>query len=221
LEGRILAIFKKDEIMADPERVLQCIIEAEVMNVEQKFDAKTSNTSVKRHAKYNLPDESEIKQMKNVFKREDPSLNYEVVNRMAQGSQGLIFHVRRLADQKDFALKFIQPKDINDYNNIKNEVALMMLCQEEDSILKCIDAYDFRERLWVFLEMMDVGALTNMLEERRGNIDEKICAYILLKTLEGINYLHHRGIVHRDIKSDNILINTKGDVKIADFGYAT
>lgn len=97
----------------------------------------------------------------------------------------------------------------------------MMLCQEEDSILKCIDAYDFRERLWVFLELMDVGALTNMLEERRGNIDEKVCAYILLKTLEGINYLHHRGIVHRDIKSDNILINTKGDVKIADFGYAT
>ena len=66
-----------------------------------------------------------------------------------------------------------------DYNNIKNEVALMMLCEEEDSILKCIDAYDFKERLWVFLEMMDVGALTSILEERRGNLDEKICAYIL------------------------------------------
>jgi serine/threonine protein kinase len=96
-----------------------------------------------------------------------------------------------------------------------------MLCEHEDSILKCIDAYDFRERLWVFLEMMDVGALTTMLEERRGNFDEKICAYILRKTLEGINYLHSRGIVHRDIKSDNILINKQGDIKIADFGYAT
>ena len=97
----------------------------------------------------------------------------------------------------------------------------MMLCEHEDSILKCIDAYDFRERLWVFLELMDVGALTNMLEERRGNLDEKICAYILRKTLEGISYLHQRGIVHRDIKSDNILMNKEGDIKIADFGYAT
>lgn len=61
IEKRILAIFKKEEIMADPERVLQCIIEAEVMNVEQKFDSKTSNISVKRHTKYNLPDESEIR----------------------------------------------------------------------------------------------------------------------------------------------------------------
>ena len=60
-----------------------------------------------------------------------------------------------------------------------------------------------------------------MLEERRGKIDEKICAYILRKTLEGLHYLHSRGIVHRDIKSDNILINMQGDIKIADFGYAT
>ena len=140
---------------------------------------------------------------------------------MAKGSQGLVFHVRRLSDNKDFALKFIQPKDIYDYNNIKNEVALMMLCEEEDSILKCIDAYDFKERLWVFLEMMDIGAMTNLVEERRGNMDEKICAYILKQTLEGIKYLHSRGIVHRDIKSDNILVNKKGDIKIADFGYAT
>jgi p21-activated kinase 1 len=159
--------------------------------------------------------------MKNVFKREDPSEYYEVVKRMAAGSQGLVFHVKRLADQKDFALKFIQPKDQVDYNNIKNEVALMMLCHEEDSILKCIDAYDYKERLWVFLELMDVGALTTMLEERRGKIDEKICAYILRKTLEGLHYLHSRGIVHRDIKSDNILVNMQGDIKIADFGYAT
>lgn len=96
-----------------------------------------------------------------------------------------------------------------------------MMCQDEDSIIKCIDAYDFKERLWVFLELMDVGALTNMLEERRGNIDEKLCAYILRRALEGLDYLHSKGIVHRDIKSDNILVNTAGDIKLADFGYAT
>lgn len=97
----------------------------------------------------------------------------------------------------------------------------MLMCSSEDSILKCIDAYDHRERLWVFLELMDVGALTEILEAKRGNIDEKVCAYILKRTLEGLYFLHQRGIVHRDIKSDNILVNTQGDVKLADFGYAT
>lgn len=156
-----------------------------------------------------------------VFKREDPSAYYEVVERVADGGFARVFHVRRLSDSKSFALKFIEPKDVSDYNNIKNEVAIMMMCKENESILKCIDAYDFKERLWIFLEYMDVGALTGMLEERRGNIDERICAYILRRTLEGLYFLHSRGIVHRDIKSDNILTNKEGDIKLADFGYAT
>ncbi len=67
---------------------------------------------------------------------------------------------------------------------------------------------------------MDAGCLTAMAEDLRGNIDEQICAYVLYQTLRGLNALHKRGIVHRDIKSDNILVNMRGDIKLADFGYA-
>ena len=115
----------------------------------------------------------------------------------------------------------MQPKNKQDFQSIKNEVGIMMMCQGESSIIKCIDAFDFKERLWVFLELMDVGALTDMLEERKGNIEEKLCAYILRRALEGLDFLHSKGIVHRDIKSDNILVNKQGDIKLADFGYAT
>lgn len=94
--------------------------------------------------------------------------------------------MRRLKDGSLFALKFLQPKDSHDFTNIKNEVGFMMQCSDEDSILKCIDAFDYKQRLWIFLEMMDLGALTELIEQKHGSISEKICSYILLKTLQGV-----------------------------------
>jgi len=70
------------------------------------------------------------------------------------------------------------------------------------------------------VELMDLGALTPILEERYESLNENMVKYILLKTLQGLDYLHSKGIMHRDIKSDNILVNSKGELKLADFGYA-
>jgi serine/threonine protein kinase len=54
----------------------------------------------------------------------------------------------------------------------------------------------------------------------RRSYSENVCKYILRQTLLGLQYLHARHIIHRDIKSDNILIDKEGGVKLADFGYS-
>jgi serine/threonine protein kinase len=102
-----------------------------------------------------------------------------------------------------------------------NEVGIMLMCKENDAVLQCFECYDFKGRLWVFLELMDGGCLTPMLEEVNGNHSEDFCKYICLRVLQGLKYLHDRHILHRDIKSDNILVSKEGAVKLADFGYAT
>ena len=69
--------------------------------------------------------------------------------------------------------------------------------------------------------MMDGGALTAMLEENAGKLSEAFCKYVSYKVIIGLKYLHSRNILHRDIKSDNVLVSTDGEIKLADFGYAT
>jgi len=117
-------------------------------------------------------------------------------------------------------LKFVEPKNDRERNIIKNEVGLMQMCKEQETIVKLFECYDYRQRLWIFLEYMDAGCLTPLVEERKGSIPENICAYILSKTLKGLYFLHLKNVVHRDIKSDNVLISKSGEIKLADFGYA-
>ena len=125
LESRLLAEFSKEEIMANPEKVLQCILEVKVL---------TSGAQAGYQVKdFELPESSEAQKLMQqtvIFKRENPSDKYYIVSRLAQGGFARVFHVRRIEDEKNFALKFIEPKDKNDYNSIKNEVAIMMLCKE-------------------------------------------------------------------------------------------
>ena len=130
-----------------------------------------------------------------------------------------MFKVKRKSDGFVCALKFVEPKNEKERKIILNEIGLMQMCQENSGILKVLEAYDYKQRLWIFVELMD-DALTSLVQNLHKSYSENICKYVLKKTLEGLLYLHERNIIHRDIKSDNILMNLKGEVKLADFGYA-
>ncbi|KAK7252502.1 hypothetical protein RIF29_36483 [Crotalaria pallida] len=69
------------------------------------------------------------------------------------------------------------------------------------------------------MEYMEVGSLHDVLREHHRLPEEVICV-LAKRVLEGLNYLHGMHIVHRDIKPSNLLVNDKGEVKIADFGVS-
>ena len=155
------------------------------------------------------------------LKKDDPSKYYDIIERIGIGGFAKVFKVKRKSDGVICALKFVEPRNNQERDSIFNEVGIMLLCKENDAILRCLECFDFKARLWIFLEMMDGGALTPMLEEMNGTHSEAFCKYICLRVLQGLKYLHDRHILHRDIKSDNILVSSTGKIKLADFGYAT
>ena len=112
----------------------------------------------------------------------------------------------------------MEPRNDKEKAMMLNECALMM-SNNDDTIIHCVEAFIFKDRYWIILELME-GALTDVLIALNTNYSEGFCKYVLLKTLQGLDFLHKRHVIHRDIKSDNILINMEGDVRLADFGYA-
>ena len=67
------------------------------------------------------------------------------------------------------------------------------------------------------MEYVDGVSLTEVVENNIGTFEEPQIAAITAKVLEGLNFLHANYIIHRDIKSDNILLGSNGDVKISTF----
>ena len=65
-----------------------------------------------------------------------------------------------------------------------------MQMNQHDSIVHCYEAFDFKNRLWIFTELIDGDCLTPMLEELKGDYSEEFCKYSLYKTLRGLVELH-------------------------------
>lgn len=67
---------------------------------------------------------------------------------------------------------------------------------------------------------MEGGDLVNIILTRRGEFSEDFCKFSLYQVALGLQAMHSQNIIHRDIKSDNILVRPNGDIKIADLGFS-
>jgi len=104
--------------------------------------------------------------------------------------------------------------------DITTEIAIMKT-SKHPNIVNYIDSYIVDDKLWVVMEYMGNGCLTELLNQFEAvRLGEKHIATICRDTLKGLQYIHNLHRIHRDIKSDNILLGTNGEVKLADFGYA-
>lgn len=119
----------------------------------------------------------------------DPSKFYDIIGKLGQGGFAKVFKVKRKKDGFVCALKFVEPKNDMERQIIINEVGVMRMCSENGGVLKVVEAYDFKQRLWIFVELMD-DALTSYVQTLHKSYSENIVKYVLKKSLEGLNYLH-------------------------------
>ena len=89
-----------------------------------------------------------------------------------------------------------------------------------EEVIKCEGIYQFNRRVNIMLEYMDQGSMEKIIEHDHMNYSEDFCRYTLYKVAKGMNEMHNRNVLHRDIKSDNILMSSDGEIKITDLGFA-
>lgn len=90
-----------------------------------------------------------------------------------------------------------------------------MKTSHHPNIVQYMDSYIVAEQLWVVMEFMGGGCLTEVLEQfEHVKLNEGQIALACRETLKGLVYIHNMHRIHRDIKSDNILLSDSGEIKI-------
>lgn len=99
---------------------------------------------------------------------------------------------------------------------------VMMKTSQHPNIVRYYDTYSpMKGDIWIVMELMDGGCLTDVIDQyAQLPLNEPQISLICKGILQALVFLHSHQKIHRDIKSDNILINSKGEVKVADFGFA-
>jgi len=103
-------------------------------------------------------------------------------------------------------------------DSISTELDLLQRLKHE-SIVTILGKEENEHYIFIFLEYMENGSLATILNNFGTFPESLICTY-MDNVLKGLDYLHSEGVIHRDIKAANILINKAGDAKLSDFGVA-
>jgi mitogen-activated protein kinase kinase 1 len=144
---------------------------------------------------------------------------YEQLGLLGRGAGGVVYCVRNRHGNL-FARKVAKLSSDEKKNaGIMRELELNSRCGHPN-IVQCHDSFIGNGQVHMYLEYMDGGTVTDLIK-MFGKIPEPYLAKIAYQVLLGLEYLHDTvHTIHRDIKPSNILLNTRGEVKIADFGVS-
>ncbi|XP_073914499.1 serine/threonine-protein kinase PAK 4 isoform X1 [Castor canadensis] len=146
----------------------------------------------------------------------DPRSYLDNFIKIGEGSTGIVCIATVRSSGKLVAVKKMDLRKQQRRELLFNEVVIMRDYRHEN-VVEMYNSYLVGDELWVVMEFLEGGALTDIVTHTRMN-EEQIAA-VCLAVLQALSVLHAQGVIHRDIKSDSILLTHDGRVKLSDFGF--
>jgi len=156
--------------------------------------------------------EEVIRQLQSICSPGDPNTIYRNLVKIGQGASGGVYTAHDRSNTP-VAIKQMNLEKQPKQDLIINEI-LVMRESAHPNIVNFKDSYLWKGDLWVVMEYMEGGSLTDVVTAHC--MSEAQIAAVSRETCEGLRHLHSKGVIHRDIKSDNILLSLNGDVKLSE-----
>jgi len=135
--------------------------------------------------------------------KRDPTSDFQLVEKLGEGSYGSVWKSVHIKTGTVTAIKRVPVE--NDLDEILNEIKIMKQCRSP-YIISYYGSYFKDNELWIVMEFCGGGSVSDLMRILDKTLTEDQIAVVVRDALKGLNYLHGKNIVHRDIKPQNILI---------------
>ncbi|XP_064015485.1 serine/threonine-protein kinase PAK 3-like isoform X1 [Pogoniulus pusillus] len=158
-----------------------------------------------------------LEKLRSLLSVGDPKQKYMLLAEIGQGASGTVYRARESDTGREVAIK--QLKFLT--TPVKRLLREILIPKENKhpNIVNYLESYRVNSHLWVVMEYMSGGSLAGLV--RNVCMHDGQIAAVCRECLQGLAFLHSNQVIHRDIKSDNILLGMDGSVKLADFGLST
>jgi len=150
----------------------------------------------------------------------DPETEFDLIELVGQGNYGRVYKAIHKKTGKIYSAKIAYIEKANEIESFKKEINILSQCNNQ-YIVHYYGSYIKGHQIWIILEFCDGGSLYELIKILPRNLNEEEIASLIYMILKGLIFLHENKKIHRDVKSENILLTHEGIAKLADFGVST
>eukprot|EP01108_Squamamoeba_japonica_P005199 TRINITY_DN4089_c0_g1_i2.p1 TRINITY_DN4089_c0_g1~~TRINITY_DN4089_c0_g1_i2.p1 ORF type:complete len:376 (+),score=167.07 TRINITY_DN4089_c0_g1_i2:154-1281(+) len=145
---------------------------------------------------------------------------YQKIDKLGEGTYGIVYKAKNRETGEIVALKRIR-LDSEEEGVPCTAIREISLLKElkHPNIVRLYDVIHTEKKLTLVFEFSDQD-LKNYIDDHTGEVAPETCKSFLYQLINGVGYCHQLRVLHRDLKPQNLLINRKGELKLADFGLA-
>lgn len=180
-----------------------------------------SNSDVENSSETNSTQQMKHEKRKSKGENQSPSVQYQLKQVVGKGSYGVVYRAVNKKSKQTVAIKEINYDNDEELKEIMIEIDLLKNLNHIN-IVKYHGFIQKQANLYIILEYASHGSLKSLFAKRNPKrLEENETTVYIKQTLHGLNYLHEQGVIHRDIKAANLLLDSNNIVKLADFGVST
>lgn len=189
-----------------------------------RIDSAARAGHIDEQTRLRLRKEQFMRELEYIRRKRHPMsmAHYDIIRKIGQGSFGEVFLVRHRGDRQLYAMKKLQKKDMiykRQVNHVWLERFVLASVGEHPLVVKMHYSFQDQDHLYFIMEYLHGGDMMTMLI-RKDYLPEDWARFYIAELVVAIDALHRTGIIHRDIKPDNILFRKNGHICLSDFGLS-